>query len=229
MPSRFEPSHHRVAQRDHGLLADLDQVAEVVRDEVAHDDGHQRVGEQARHVPVRQPGHRGVSMVAQAKRAPTSAEASSAERVQQHPVDAAVWLCGPRSATPGSCRRRCCRAGCRPAAAVRRPAGGRRGSATGTRTTSVPSSRRPKHDEPADEGRVRLERVGRGDPALAEDRRADQHHGGVHREPETHRGEVARLGVDQLQPDEREHAERRRPQSRPRTGAARRPRRGPRR
>ena len=85
----------------------------------------------------------------------------------------------------------------------------------GERTTSRPSARRPNSDRWLTRRGVDLEGVGRGDPAVAEDRRTEQQHRGVDREPEPHRGQVVRLRVDQLEVDEREEPQRRRPQTHP--------------
>ena len=67
------------------------------------------------------------------------------------------------------------------------------------------------HRDPGDQARVDLEGVGSGVEGVAEERAAEQHHREVRRAPQPHRAQLVAVGVDQLDPDEREQARRGRP------------------
>ncbi len=64
----------------------------------------------------------------------------------------------------------------------------------------------PPDGELGDQAGVDLERVGAGVERVAEQGAADQHDREVGRGPQPHRAELGRVGVDQLEPDERVEA-----------------------
>ena len=131
------------------LLADLDEVAEVVRDDVADDDRHHRVRE-----PVRQrrggvtPSRTPVAIVASENVTPTTAQNTSrASEVQQH-VEVSVEDWVNRSHSVESLKLSNAVLPNSTATTPTRPGRARTPSRlpSGLRSTSVPSAVRPNTD-----------------------------------------------------------------------------------
>ena len=212
----------RVAHLDERLLPVLDEVGQVVGEDVADDDRHDRVAELVGQVapPDLRPDGR------QHRADREDQPDADAEREQRQVVGEVDEVAAARDRLvvldePDPDRGVLERVERRAAEQHRRhadqPGTDLDGVQVGQRAAAPPAGCAPSGSPPApdrqlaDQRRVDLERV----PALvepaAEQRAADQHHRDVRRAPQPHRAELGGVGVDELEPDEREQAERGRP------------------